>query len=88
MEIMKGLHDDINPRKKKENDKNLFFFYLFFLLLLPKPEKLTETVVKDRKKIVELIQCYCQIRRRKTSTSKVTVLFIYFGTKIPSNQKV
>ena len=88
MEIMKGLHDDINPRKK-ENDKNLFFFLsFFFLLLLPKLEKLTETVVKDRKKIVELIHCYCQIKRRKTSTSKVTVLFIYFGTKIPSNQKV
>ena len=48
MEIMKGLHDDINPRKK-ENDKNLFFLS-FFLLLLPKLEKLTETVVKDRKK--------------------------------------
>ena len=28
----------------------IFFFLSFFLLLLPKLEKLTETVVKDRKK--------------------------------------
>ena len=50
MEIMKGLHDDINPRKKKKMIRIFFFSIFFFLLLLPKLEKLTETVVKDRKK--------------------------------------